>query len=85
MFLQHWSKLECQEPCPEGREGHAAVCLNYGGEHPQLLVTGGRPGFGKVFGDCWILDVDLRKWMKVCVLEVGRLWSNTFHLSFEWV
>ena len=70
MFLQHWSKLDCQEPCPKERSDHAAVCLNYGGEHPQLLVTGGWNGecdgrLRKVLGDCWILDVDVGKWREV--------------------
>ena len=41
-FMQHWSKLEHPEgePWPVRRSRHAAVCLDYGGDHPQLLVTG---------------------------------------------
>ena len=33
-----------------------------GGEYTQLLVTGGLGGGYKMFGDCWILDVDLERW-----------------------
>ena len=53
------------EPWPVERLGHAACCLNYGGAHPQLLVSGGRGKDGKTLGDMWILDVDSGKWKKV--------------------
>ena len=40
---QEWTKLERPErtPWPVERASHAATCLNYREEHPQLLVTGG--------------------------------------------
>ena len=55
------------EPCPVARDGHAAVCLNYGGDHPQLLVTGGRGADGKVLNDAWMLDVQSGRWREVRV------------------
>ena len=64
--MQHWSKLHYAEgPCPEGRMWHAAVCLGYGGDHPQLLVTGGLGNGSKVLSDVWMLDVESRRWKEV--------------------
>ena len=65
--LQHWSKLEKSEgaPWPEERCDHAACCLNYGQQHPQLLVTGGVNRALRILEDAWILDVDCKKWRKV--------------------
>ena len=53
------------ESWPMERMGHAACCLNYGGAHPQLLVSGGQGIGNKTLGDMWILDVDRGKWKKV--------------------
>ena len=53
------------EPCPEARDDHAAVCLGYGGDHPQLLVTGGYGG--GVLSDVWLLDVQSGRWREVRV------------------
>ena len=40
------------------RCGHAAVCLDYGGVRPQLVVTGGLDERGcNVLNDVWIMDV----------------------------
>ena len=65
--MQHWSRLDIKEgePCPVKRSGHAAVCLGYGGDHPQLLVTGGSGGGNKVLSDVWILDIQSRRWKEV--------------------
>ena len=67
LSLQHWTKLNKSEggPWPEERQFHAACCLNYGQQHPQLLVTGGWDRQDKAMGDAWILDVDSGKWRKV--------------------
>ena len=64
---QEWTKLEKPEgaPCPVGRSYHAACCLNYGEEHPQLLVTGGVDKNGNTLQDAWILDVNSGRWRKV--------------------
>ena len=69
LFMQHFSKMDTQgESCPKGRDEHAAVCLGYGGDHPQLLVTGGRgSGFGDVLSDVWLLDVQSGRWREVRV------------------
>ena len=64
---QEWTKLEKPEgaPCPVERSSHAACCLNYGEEHPQLLVTGGVDKSGNTLQDTWILDVNSGRWRKV--------------------
>ena len=66
IFIQHWTKLDRHEgePCPMGRSAHAAVCLDYG-DHPQLLVTGGRSVDGKALRDAWMLDVQSGRWREV--------------------
>ena len=66
LFMQHFSKMDTQgESCPRGRDEHTAVCLGYGGDHPQLFVTG---GFGSgVLSDVWMLDVQSWRWKKVRV------------------
>ena len=57
------------EPCPVKRFHHAAVCLGYGGNHPQLLITGGRDIGNKVLKDTWILDIQSEKWREVRIDE----------------
>ena len=47
------------------RTDHAACCLNYGEEHPQLLVTGGIGRKDCTLQDAWILDVKFEKWREV--------------------
>ena len=66
--MQHFSKMDTQgESCPKGRSSHAAVCLGYGGDHPQLLVTGGWTGGVDVLRDVWLLDVQSGRWREVRV------------------
>ena len=64
---QEWTKLENSgvSPWPVGRDAHAACCLNYGEEHPQLLVTGGVDKDGISLQDAWILDVTSGEWREV--------------------
>ena len=57
-----------------GRAAHAACCINYGEQHPQLLVTGGQDKDGKTLRDAWLLDVDSGTWKEVCV-QVNSLCS----------
>ena len=67
LFMQHFSKMDTQgEFCPKERDSHAAVCLGYGGDHPQLLVTGGNAG-GNVLSEVWLLDVQSGRWREVRV------------------
>ena len=67
LFMQHFSKMDTQgESCPKGRSRHAAVCLGYGGDHPQLLVTGGIDG-RSFRSDVWLLDVQSGRWREVRV------------------
>ena len=68
LFMQHFSKMDTQgESCPRKRYKHAAVCLGYGGDHPQLLVTGGWGRGGDVLSDVWLLDVQSGRWREVRV------------------
>ncbi len=53
------------EPWPVERAFHAACCLNYSEDHPQLLVYGGLDNYNKTLGGMWILDVDTGKWAEV--------------------
>ena len=64
---QEWTKLERPEgaPWPVERSFHAACCLNYGEEHPQLLVTGGLDNNGTTLHDAWILNVNSGRWRRV--------------------
>ncbi len=55
-------------PWPVEREGHAACCLNYGQDHPQLLMYGGSDNYYKTLRDMWILDVDTGKWTEVSLV-----------------
>ena len=47
------------------RSLHATVCLGYGGDHPQLLVTGGIGRDNSILSDVWLLDVESRRWRDV--------------------
>ena len=69
IFVQHWTRVDIQEgeSCPVGRNDHAAVCLGYGGDLPQLLITGGIDEGYKVLSDSWILDLQSGRWKEVRV------------------
>ena len=58
-------KLTKSGPWPEERSDHAACCLNYGQQYPQLLVTGGVDRQGELLADVWILDIERGRWRKV--------------------
>ena len=68
--FQHWSKLVHKEgqPCPVARMAHASVCLGYGGDHPELLITGGRDDNHKVLSDMWILNLQSGRWREVSII-----------------
>ena len=53
------------DPWPEARAGHAACCLNYHGDDPVVLVSGGLSKNNIVLRDLWILNVDHGKWTEV--------------------
>ena len=80
IFMQHWSKVDnVGEPCPVGRYGHAAVCLNYGEDQPQIFIFGGRDE-DDVFSDGWILDVQSGRWREVSsLLTCCTVLCDTFH------
>ncbi len=50
-------------PQPSQRSYHAAVCLDYNNNNPQLLVAGGHRG--KALSDVWCLDVRAQSWKQV--------------------
>ena len=50
-----------------GRYSHAAVCLDYGGEKPLLLVTGGLDETGTVLSDMWLIEVFSGRRKKVLI------------------
>ena len=65
--IQIISKLEREEgePWPSGRSFHAACCLDFGSQHPHLLVTGGLNNDNKILEDAWLFDVNNGKWKEV--------------------
>ena len=64
---QEWTKLErpTGAPWPAERASHAACCLNFGQDHPQVLVTGGLDKNGNTLNDIWILDIKSGMWREV--------------------
>ena len=64
---QEWTSLERPRgaPWPVSRDSHAACCLNYGKENPQLLITGGVDKDGNTLQDAWVLDVKSGEWREV--------------------
>ena len=56
-----------------GRSVHAACCLNYGQDHPQLLVYGGLGNSLNALKDMWILDVDTGKWTEVSLVLLSTV------------
>ena len=57
---------------PEVRYDYSACCLNYGEDHPVVLVSGGLGTDINVLGDMWILEVDSGKWTKVRMLVYSK-------------
>ena len=47
------------------------MCLGYGGDHPQLLITGGIVFGDKVLSDSWMLDLQSGRWREVSVDGYG--------------
>ena len=62
--IQNWKKLNKSGdgPWPEERSSHAACCLNYGQQFPQLLVSGGVDRENMPLADLWILDIERVNW-----------------------
>ena len=54
------------------RDGHATVCLDYGGVRPQLVVTEGDVGsICNALNDVWIMDVQSGMWKEVSTCIYG--------------
>ena len=47
------------------RSSHAAICIEHGGDGPQLVISGGHNAGNKVLNDVWIMDVQSGRWKKV--------------------
>ena len=84
---QEWTKLERAEgaPWPAERSSHAACCLNYGQDHPQVLVTGGADKNGNALSDMWILDVQSGRWREVSGDVHTNVWlvQSQHYLSLQ--
>ena len=50
---------------PVRRNHNAACCLNYGQEHPLLLISGGVGKDAMTLGDAWLLSVATGTWREV--------------------
>ncbi len=59
-------------PQPSPRSTHAAVCLDYNTNNPQLLVIGGYDG-NKTLSDVWCLDVQAQSWQQVYFIIIVQL------------
>ena len=53
------------------RCSHATVCLDYVGDRPQLVVTGGFDVSDNVLNDVWIMDVQSGMWKEVSTCIYG--------------
>ena len=84
---QEWTKLERAEgaPWPAERSDHAACCLNYEQDHPQVLVTGGWDKNGNTINDMWILDVQSGRWREVSGDVHRNVWlvQSQHYLSLQ--
>ena len=47
------------------RNYHAAVCIEHGGDRPQLVITEGLSAGDNLLNDVWIMDVQSGRWKKV--------------------
>ncbi len=67
LLLQTWRLVSCKSSnqCPEGRHGHIATCLGYGGQHKYLLISGGFDSSYKTLHDLWLLDLQSGLWEQV--------------------
>ena len=66
-MIQEWSKEEghSDDKYPVKRRNHVAACLGYGGQHPQLFISGGIDSSYKVLDDIWLWDPKSNKWKEV--------------------
>ena len=58
------------QPWPAARDAHAACCLGFGSENPQLLVIGGIDAFDETIGDAWIFDLSSQTWREVYIYSL---------------
>ena len=67
-YYQHWTMLtkEKEGSWPDARQNHAACCLNFDQDFPQILVSGGvNNKLKKIHKDVWLLDVKTGTWKEV--------------------
>ncbi len=72
--LQHWEALDIEGPMPVPRDAHAAACVGYGGDNPQLLITGGLEEATDeeeaTLSDVWLFDLQTKQWREVSWSDV---------------
>ena len=54
-----------RQPWPEERSSHAACCIGFGSDWPQLFVIGGRGCFNQPLNDAWLCDLTTIQWKQV--------------------
>ena len=68
-------------PWPVRRSRHAACCLNYGEDHPKVLLSGGLNEYNSVLGDLWIVDINSGKWTEVRMMAATSSVNKTVYCN----
>ena len=77
--MQHWTKV-VRENKPPGRSNHTACCIAgplTGQEHPLLMAVGGLGDGWEVFGDVWLLNVDIG------TMDVGMMYQIVYPICMQ--
>ena len=48
---------------------HAACCIGYGGDHVNLLVSGGESSDDQALKDMWLFNFKSNKWKEVRLIK----------------
>ena len=78
-YYQTWTELEEENPWPERRSSQIAACLDHGGPHKTVLISGGWDG-DITHDDMWLLDPQSGRNEKV--RDHNSLWNFRFCISF---
>ena len=78
VLFQTVSELKRKEgqPWPTGRDAHAACCLGFGSDNPQLLIIGGIDPYDETIGDAWMLDFSSQTWRMVYI-NILRVYGHS--------
>ena len=55
---------------------HAACCLGFNTDHPQLLVSGGRSSQDKAVRGTWLFDFARKRWKEVYSGDVDKDYTS---------